>query len=55
MKKRLYIVIISILTIIVVSTAFIPLTNNLIMEKEKSNADVAQPHPELGYVENIGS
>ena len=55
MKKRLYIVLISILTIIVVSTTFILLTNNFIMEKEKSNADIAQRHPELGYIEKIGS
>jgi len=54
MKKRLYIIIISILAIVIVSTAFIPLTNNYKMEKGKRNANVDQFHPEAGYIEEIG-
>jgi len=54
MKKKLYIFIISILAIVIVSTAFIPLTNNFKMEERKSNADVIQNHPEAGYIEEIG-
>jgi len=54
MKKRLYIIIISILAIVIVSTAFIPLTNNFRSEKGKRDANVAQSHPEAGYIEEIG-
>lgn len=53
MKKRIYIIILSILAIVIVSTAFIPLSNNA--EKENSNADVVLKHPESGYIEDIGS
>jgi len=55
MKKRLYIVILSILAVVIVSTAFIPFTKNFKMEKEKSNAKVVQNHPESGYIEAIGN
>jgi flagellar basal body-associated protein FliL len=54
MKKRLYIIILSILAIVIVSTAFIPLTNNFKKENRKRDANVVQIHPEAGYIEKIG-
>ena len=54
MKKRFYIVILSILAVVIVSTAFIPLTKNLKIEKGKSNAKVVHADPESGYFEEIG-
>ena len=55
MKKRFYIVILSILAVVIVSTAFIPLTKNFKMEKGKSNAKVVHADPESGYFEEIGN
>lgn len=53
MKRRLHIIIISILAIVIVSTAFIPLTNKVKKEKEK-RTNVVKIHPEAGYIEEIG-
>ena len=55
MRKRLYIFIFSIFSIVIVSTAFIPFTKNFKMEEEKRNANVIQNHPESGYIEEIGN
>ena len=55
MKKRLYIVILSILAVVIVSAAIIPFTKNFKMEKGKSNAKLVQTHPESGYIEEIGN
>ena len=54
MKKRLYIIILSILAIVIVSTAFIPITKNFKLYKGNSNANVVHSHPESGYIEEIG-
>ena len=54
MKKRLYIVFLSLLAIIITSTAFIPLNKNN-LEKEYKNVDLAKIHPESGYIEEIGN
>lgn len=55
MKKNLYIIILSILAIVIVSSAFIPFNRNTKMEKERSNAKVVYSHPESGYIEEIGN
>ena len=55
MKKKLYILLISIFAIAIVSSAFIPLSNNYKIEKTKSNKKVIQNHPDAGYIEKIGN
>jgi hypothetical protein len=55
MKKKLYIVLISVLAIVIVSSAFIPLSNNYKIEKGKSHTKVTQNHPDAGYIEEIGN
>lgn len=54
MKKKLYIVLISILAIVISSTAFIPSSNKFKTVNEKSNAEITHTHPDAGYIEEIG-
>ena len=54
MKKKLYIILISFLAIVFVSTAFIPLSNNHKIEKSKKPIKIVQNHPDAGYIEGIG-
>jgi len=56
MRKKLYILIVSILTLITISTAFIPF-QKVKTEKEGRNIEnnkISQSHPEAGYIEEIG-
>ena len=55
MKKKLYIIIISILAIVVISSAFIPLTKKNKITKGIKQAKVMQNHPDAGYIEAIGN
>jgi hypothetical protein len=56
MRKKFYILIISLISLISVSTAFIPI--HLSQAKKKSNnpdsIQMVKNHPEAGYIEEIG-
>ena len=56
MRKKIYILIISILTLITISTAFIPIQKVKINKESKDieKNKIAQSHPEAGYIEEIG-
>ena len=54
MKKKIYIIIISVLAIVIASTAFIPLSHTNEIEEGKSSTKIVQNHPDAGYIEEIG-
>jgi hypothetical protein len=57
MKKKIYILVISILTMVMISTAFIPIQRNKVdrtgvtLERNK----IIHNDPEAGYIEDIGN
>ena len=56
MKKKFYILIITIISLITISTAFIPMHNDNAEKKYRSETDrMIQTHPEAGYIEAIGN
>lgn len=56
MKKKFYIVIISIISIITITTAFIPIQSGGIEDKDNKNDKniIVHQDPESGYIEEIG-
>ena len=56
MRRKLYIVVISVLTLITISTAFIPLQKNKVTKDSRNNEKnkIVYNHPEAGYIEDIG-
>ena len=56
MKKKIYIFIISIISVIIITTAFMPYQSHNIESQEynKENKILNQHGPESGYIEKIG-
>ena len=57
MRKKLYILIISIISIITITTAFIPIQTSRVEDQDNKNEinKVVHHHPESGYIEEIGN
>lgn len=55
MKKGIYILILIAFAIIIAGSAFIPLDKDYKEENENWDVDLAEVHPEAGYIEEIGN